>query len=163
MLPFAFTEELEPQLELARTKLEDFERSARASDVIARLRLSSPFHPTLLVRLLAVLATLGCVALTITTLAAPLLSRDLAILLARLDAAVGVPLPAVLGLRAFLGAITALGAHLGALAAGRSAPYLPHEARIHQRLVSDVKQLEAKQAVKKRMTPAPARPRLRAS
>lgn len=162
MLPYATTEEVEPALDLAKTNLDDFEARTQRSELVARLRRSNPMHPTLVVRGLAMLATLGSGAVAIGCLAAPLASRDLAVSLSRLDSALGVPLPAVLGLLFVLGLTTTAAAHLAAMAAARSTPLLPHEAKAHQRLVSEVKQLEAKKAVKKRMTPPPARPRLRA-
>ena len=46
------------------------------------------------------------------------------------------------------------GLHQLALAAARNAPLLPHEAKQHQRLVADVKQLESRLAIEG--TPRPA-------
>ena len=70
------------------------------------------------------------------------------------------PLPLVLGVLAGCAIATALAAHLAALSSARNAPMLPHEAKVHSRLVSEVKQIEAQRAVKERMTPRPASPRL---
>jgi len=158
----ATTEDLAPMIDDARARLDSFERRAMSGNLLSRLRRYSPFHPLLIARALAIAGTLLTVFLAIAALAAPLFYRPLAVEMSRLDSALGQPLPAVLGLLVFLGFVTALGAHLAARAAGRSAPLLPHEAKHHQRLISDLKQLEAKASVKRRMTPPPGTPRLRA-
>lgn len=150
----------ETALKAARAKLEAFENGASAKDLIARLRHATPMHPVLLVRGLALFGAAVSGLATVGVLAAPLLSRDVAVFLLRLDEASGVPLPALLAVLGFCGLAVAIAAHLAAISLGRSAPFLPHEAKAHQRLVSEVKQLEAQRAVKERMTPPPARPRL---
>lgn len=138
-------------LAAARDRLERFERSASPGELMARLRASSPMHPFLLFRGLAMLGAV---------LVMPFVSRDIAVQLAALDSAAGIPLPFVLGVLAGCALATMLAAHLAALSSARSAPLLPHEAKIHSRLVSEVKQIEAQRAVKERMTPRPASPRL---
>ena len=144
----------------ARARLERFERSATARELMARLRAANPMHPFLVFRSLAMLGVAGCGAAALAVLLVPLASRDVAVQLAALDQASGIPMPLVFGVLAGCALATMLAAHLAALATARGAPLLPHEARIHSRLVSDVKQIEAQRAVKERMTPRPATPRL---
>ncbi len=160
---YADNQDLGSALVIARDKLEEFERDTINRGVLTRLRSNSPFHPFLLVRALALMsaALLGVAAVSV--MAAPLISRDLAQQIGQIDSASPLPLPAALGLLAACGLLFALGAHLAALVAGRSAPLLPHEARIHQRLVSDVKRLEAQHAVSQRLTPGPPSPRAHAT
>ena len=85
---------------------------------------------------------------------------DMAIQFGALDQASGIPLPLVLGVLAGCALATMLAAHLAALSSARTAPLLPHEAKVHSRLVSEVRQIEAQRAVKERMTPRPASPRI---
>jgi hypothetical protein len=147
-------------LELARQRLADFEASASTSDLIARLRAASPLHPFLLVRTVAGVLTALCAIATLASLAVPLLGRDFTERLLALDAASGIPVPAAFGIVTVCATVVLFAAHFAAAAAGRSAPYRPHEAKVHQRLTSDVRQLEAQKAVKQRMTPAGAGPRV---
>lgn len=144
----------------ARAKLQRFERSATTSELLTRLRASSRLHPFLLMRSLGGLAAAFSFALALVVMLVPLLSRDLASQLALLDDASGLPLPIVLGVLGGLSLVVALFAQFAATSSARSAPLLPHEAKIHQRLVSELQQLEAQRAVKERMTPKPAQPRL---
>jgi hypothetical protein len=150
----------EAALAAARERLERFERSASSRELMARLRASSPMHPFLVFRSLAMLGAAACGAGALAVLLVPLVSRDVAVRLAALDSAAGIPLPFVLIVLAGCALATMLAAHLAALASARSAPLLPQEAKIHSRLVSEVKQIEAQRAVKERMTPRPASPRL---
>lgn len=153
-------ENSEAALAEARSRLEHFERSTTARELMARLRASSPMHPFLLSRALALLGTVACGGGAVGVLLVPLASRDLAVRLGALDQASGIPLPLALALLAGCALATFIAAQLAALSAARNAPLLPHEARIHSRLVSDLRQIEAQRAVKERMTPGPAAPRL---
>lgn len=148
--------DLRPALDAARQKLERFERRVMNRQVLVRLRAQSPLHPFLIFRFLSVVLAVVCFVATLAVMVAPLVSRELAQQVIEFDAMFRIDAPAV---PALLGAgflLFALCAHLAALVAGRSAPLLPHEARQHQRLISDVKRLEAQLAVSSRLTPSPA-------
>jgi hypothetical protein len=147
-------------LEHARLRLADFEASASSADLIARLRAASPLHPFLLVRTLAGVLTVVCAIATVASLAVPLLGRDLAERMLALDAASGIPVPVAIGILTVCAGVVLVAAHFAAAAAGRGAPYRPNEAKVHQRLTSEIRQLEAQKAVKERMTPVGAGPRV---
>ncbi|MEM6927032.1 MAG: hypothetical protein AAF602_08900 [Myxococcota bacterium] len=144
----------------ARDKLDKFERRTISRRVVDRLRHHRPFHPFFLLRgfslFLASILGLGALAVMVV----PMLDRDIAVMLSRLEDAAVLPVPVALGVLAASCLLFAFGAHLALLVAGRTAPLLPHEARQHQRLVSDVKRIEATMAVQARLTPAPADPRI---
>ena len=146
----------------ARKKLDAFERAASAEDLVVRLRRASPFHPFLVMRALALVGTAGILVLTIVSIFLPFIDHSLAEIVAGLDEATGVPLPAVLAVLVVCFFGMAIGAHFAALVAARNAPFLPHEAKAHQRLVADLQQLEAQRNVQRRMTPMAAETRSRA-
>ncbi|MEQ1504944.1 MAG: hypothetical protein ABMB14_22115 [Myxococcota bacterium] len=145
----------------ARNRLDAFERSASSGELVVRLRASSPLHPFLVMRALALLATLATVVLAILALALPVFNHQFAEIIGRLDDASGVPLFLVLAVLTLCFFGMALGAHFAALVSARNAPLLPHEAKVHQRLVADLQQLEAQRAVQQRLTPMSAEPRTR--
>ncbi len=153
-------DDLGPQLAMARDKLDRYERQTINRHVVERLRQHRPFHPFFLIRTFALLisAVLGLGAVAV--MLAPMFDRDIAVMLSRIDATALLPVPVALGVLAGACLLFAFGAHLALLVVGRSAPLLPHEARQHQHLMSDVKRLEATLAVQSRLTPAPADPRL---
>jgi len=152
--------DFDAEIRKARLRLDKFERSATSGDLVTRLRQHSPFHPFLMVRAFALLATGTMLLLAIAALVMPFVSVQVAAVVARLDAAAGVPLFAVFALLVICFFFVGVGAHFVALVAARNAPMLAHEARSHQRLVSDLKQLEAQRAVMSRMTPRSAEPRI---
>ncbi|MEN0062951.1 MAG: hypothetical protein AAGA48_12430 [Myxococcota bacterium] len=160
MLTWQERQDLAPQLAVARDKLEKFERQTLNRRVIERLRSTRPFHPFLLLRSLSLFSTIVFGVAAIGVMLVSLIERDFAVIVSRLEAAAVIPLPIALAMLAVCGLLFALCAHLALLVLGRSAPLLPHEARQHQRLVSDVKRLEATMAVQARLTPAPADPRV---
>lgn len=145
----------------ARDRLDAFERGTSRAELITRLRTSSPLHPFLLLRALALLATMATLAMAVAALALPLVPglSSAAELVMPFDEATGVPLFAILAVLVVCFFVVAAGAHFAAIAAARSAPLLAHEAKAHQRLVSDLKQLEAQRAVSARLTPRPSEPR----
>ncbi|HHO54571.1 MAG TPA: hypothetical protein ENK18_27780 [Deltaproteobacteria bacterium] len=161
--PYAENQDVTVSLAQARQKLDTFERKTMNRNVLTRLRSRSPFHPFLVIRALALMLTALLSVGAITIMVAPLLSRDIAIMISQLDSATSLPLPIAVGMLAGGALLFAFGAHMAALVAGRNAPLLTQEARIHQRLVSDVKRLEAQRAVSARLTPRPPRPRVHAS
>lgn len=160
---YAENQDVTVSLAQARQKLDTFERKTMNRNVLTRLRTRSPFHPFLVIRALALMATALLSVAAISIMVAPLLSRDIAIQIGRFDAVTFLPLPVAVGLLAGGALLFAFGAHMAALVAGRNAPLLAQEARVHQRLVSDVKRLEAQKAVSARLTPRPPRPRMHAS
>src|SRR5687768_16578115 len=99
-------------LAAARQRLERFERSASARELLARLRASSPMHPFLLFRTLAMAGVALAGGGALVVLLVPLGSRDLAVQLAALDQASGIPLPLVLALLAGCSLATMVAAHL---------------------------------------------------
>lgn len=149
--------DLRPTLAAARDKLDRFERRVMNQQVLVRLRAHMPLHPFLLFRFLALALGVLFLVASVLVIVAPLVSREMAQRVVEFDAMfTTIPAPAV---PALLGAgclLFGLGAHLAALVAGRGAPLLAHEARQHQRLVSDVKRLEAQLAVSARLTPSPS-------
>jgi len=159
MLTWQERQDLGPQLEEAREKLARFERRILNRRVIERIRRSRPFHPFFLLRTLSVLASMVFGVAALGVMVASMFDRDIAVFVSRLEAASLLPVPAGLALIAVGALLFALCAHLALLVVGRSAPLLPHEAREHQRLVSDVKRLEATMAVHARLTPGTADPR----
>jgi hypothetical protein len=150
-------DEIDRDLEVARARLDAFERSRTASDYIARLKASSPLHPFLVARAGAGFIAAGGAAAGLIALVTPYLSRDAATALAQLDVALGFPLFVAGLLLACCGMVMSVTAHFMAIGSGKEARLMPHEARTHQRLVSDVQQLEAR---KRTSTPAPARSRI---
>jgi hypothetical protein len=153
--------DLDAQIRDARTRLDAFERSFTARELLLRLRTHSPLHPFLVMRGLMLLASALTLVLAVVALTIPFLVPDAAEVIGRLDDAAGVPLFAVLAVLVVCFFGVALGGHFAAITSARSAPLLPHEARQHQRLVSDLQQLEAQRAVNSRLTPVSAEPRTR--
>lgn len=160
MLTWQEKQDLGPQLAVARDKLSRFERQVLNRRVIERLRHYQPFHPFLLLRTLSLFCAfmLGLGAVLVMVVSS--IQREAAVFLSRIEEAAVLPIPVGLALLAGCGLLFALCAHLALLVVGRSAPLLPHEARQHQRLTSDVKRLEAQMAVAARLTPSPADPRI---
>jgi hypothetical protein len=148
------------RLEDARRKLEEFEASGSGAELLARLRAASPLHPFLVARSLGGMLAVACGLATLASLVAPLASRDLAERMIALQSASGIPVPAALAILTVCAVAVMVAAHVAAVAAARGAPYRPHEAKIHQRLASELRQLEAQKAVKERMTPAGSGPRV---
>ena len=155
-----FTEQMGPDLTMARDRLERFERQTINRRVIERLRRSRPFHPFLVLRTFALFVSSILGAGAIGVMIASMIERDIAVIISRFEEASAFPVPFAMLVLALCGLLFALGAHLALLVMGRSAPLLPHEAREHQRLVSDVKRIEAAMAVQARLTPSPADPRV---
>jgi hypothetical protein len=153
--------DLDAAIRDARKRLDSFDRGATAGELLTRLRASSPLHPFLIVRSLSLLTTVFVLILALAALIVPFVSEDAAEIIARLDSASGIPLFLVLAVLVVCFFGVALGAHYAALAAARAAALLPHEAKVHQRLVSDLQQLEAQRAVSSRLTPLSAEPRTR--
>lgn len=149
--------DLRPALAAARDKLERFEQRVLNRHVMVRLRTQSPLHPFLLFRFFSLVFGVLFIVASIGIIVAPLFGREIAQRVLEFEAMFsGMPAPAVPALLAAGCLLFALCAHLAALVAGRSAALLPHEARQHQRLMSDVKRLEAQLAVSSRLTPSPA-------
>ena len=153
-------DENEAELAKARTALQQFEDNVGWRDLLARLQRASPMHPFLLFRnvsaFLFVASALGMIGL----MGMSVISRDFAERINGIERVIVVPIPALLGLIAVVAFFSTILAFVGAISSGRQAPFLPHEAKVHQRLLADVQQLEAKRSVKERMTPKPATPRL---
>lgn len=154
--------EFDDAIRQAKKRIDAFERSTSSHDLVVRLRTASPLHPFLVLRAFALLFTAAALVMTMVALALPFFSNELAEIVAQLDDATGVPLPGVLAVLVVCFFGIAVGAHFAALVSARSAPFLPHEAKTHQRLVADLQQLEAQRAVQRRMTPMSAEPRSRA-
>jgi hypothetical protein len=152
--------DIEAAIRDAQRKLDKFERSASGASVLYRLRLASPLHPFLVIRALGLFAAIMLVLFAGAALVGPLVSDEAAEVLAHLDGSAGLPLFAVLAVLVVCMFGVGAGAHFAAIAAGRSAPLLPHEARQHQRLVADLRQLEAQRAVQQRISPHGAEPRI---
>jgi hypothetical protein len=150
-----------PQAKLAeaRQRLADFEESITHSDLVARLRADKPLHPLLMLRWLALVLCLSGGVSAIGSLIVPWIDRGLAQQLAALETASGLAMPVALGLLTVCAAVVLISAHFAAAAVAVHAPWRPHEAKMHQRLVSDVRQLEAQTAVRDRLTPRGASPR----
>jgi hypothetical protein len=153
-------DDLEVEITKAKQKLDAFENGSTWRELTARLQASNRMHPFLLVRTMGVSGAMLSLTALLLVLMGSVFSRDVAEVIGSIESVVLVPMPILLGLLAvFLGVGGLLG-WIGSISAGREAPYLPHEAKVHQRLLSDVQQLEAKRSVKERMTPKPATPRL---
>jgi len=144
----------------ARQRLADFEESANQSDLIARLRAADPLHPLLVVRALALIGCLVGGVATVGSLLVPWIDRGLAQQMAALEAVSGFAVPVALGLLTACAAVILISMQFAAATAGTNAPWRPHEAKIHQRLVSDLRQLEAQSSVRERLTPRGASPRI---
>mgnify|MGYP000362341272 CR=1 FL=1 len=138
----------------ARAKLTAFEDEAESSNLLSRLQATNPGHPLLLGRTLAMLGSFALLVATVAVLAVPVASRDLAATVSRIQDTMGFPLPIALGVCTLCLGAMGMALHQLALGAARNAPMLPDEAKRHQRLVADVKQLEARIAVEG--TPRPA-------
>jgi hypothetical protein len=77
----------------------------------------------------------------------PILDIDTAKRVNAIDTALGFPLAVALVVLAVCGLAMAVALHQLALGAARNAALLPEEAKKHQRLVADVKQLESRLAM----------------
>lgn len=161
MGPGAVETEFDEAIRKAKSDLDRFEQSASGRELLLRLRTASPLHPWLVLRAMLLGITMLLTTAALFALALPFLHPDIAEIIGELDNAIGVPLPGIIALLVPLFFLMALGAHFLALVSARNAPLLPHEAKIHQRLVSDLKQLEAQRSVQMRMTPLSATPRSR--
>jgi hypothetical protein len=150
-------DEIDRDLAAARQRLHAFERSRTSADHIARLKASSPLHPFLVGRAASGFIVVAAGGAGLAALVVPFVSRDVAGMVSQIDAAMGFPLFVAGLLLACCAMVTTVAAHFLAISAGKDAPLMPHEARSHQRLVSDVLQLEAR---KRTSTPAPARSRI---
>jgi len=147
-------DDIQAALAEARQRLTDFEDDAEGSNLLTRLGRAQPGHPLLIGRTVAMLACFAFLVATAGILAVPALSRDLAGTVSRMQDAMGFPLPVALGVCTVCLAALGMALHQLALGAARNAPMLPDEAKKHQRLVADVKQLEARLAYEG--TPKPA-------
>src|SRR5688572_17604853 len=107
--------EFDDAIRQARKRLDAFERSASSGELVTRLRTSSPLHPFLVLRALALISTAGTLVLTIVSLVIPFADNDLAEIIAQLDEATGVPLPGVLAVLVVCFFGIAVGAHFAAL------------------------------------------------
>lgn len=153
-------QELENAISDARERLDAFDADSTAAQLLYRLRTSSPLHPFLLLRWVGLAIAFVSLVGTLGALVGPFLQRDMAELIGHLDEAAGVPMFAVLAMLVVCSFAVALGGHFASIAAGRSAPLLPDEAKRHQRLVADLQQLEAQRAVWARISPMGAEPRV---
>lgn len=152
--------ELENAIRDARARLDAFDRESTTAQLLYRLRLVSPYHPFLVVRFFGLNVALLLLIGALGALVGPLLSGELAEVIARLDDAAEVPLFAVLAVLVVCAFAVGIGGHFAAIAAARGATLLPHEAKRHQRLVADLQQLEAQRAVLARISPGGAEPRV---
>ncbi len=150
-------DEIDQDLDQARQRLLAFERSRSTGDCISRIKRSSPLHPVLILRAGAGFVAMGSLVGAVVALALPFIAPQTGDSLSRLDASLTVPLFVAGFAVCFCSLLIATAAHFMAVSLGRDSPLLPAEARTHQRLVSDVKQLEAR---KRTSTPPPARPRM---
>lgn len=91
--------------------------------------------------------------LALLAMAVPLMGYDYARMANEFQDALGFPVAVAFFVLALCGAAGAVAMHQLALGAARNAPLLPAEAKSHQRLVADVKQLESRMALEG--TPAP--------
>ncbi len=160
---FETPEEMGTQLEKARDRLKEFEERADFDTLMARLRAVSPFHPALLARVFfIVMSVLGLgAAVFIAALTLILEPKQIPPALERLDQAVGLPLPVVLGIFSLCLGVAYIGATQAALQMARDCALLPNEQRDHERLLNEVKRLSSQKAIMDRVrgTPMGARPR----
>lgn len=148
--------DLNAPLAQARAELDVFEREVIRRGVVARLKRIRPLHPFLVARsVLLYGAGTAAAAVVVGPLLVQFGPRAVRTWIVALDGALAVGLPAAVVLSATAALLLALSAHLLVVVAGRTSPLLPREARQHQRLVSDVKRLEAQMAVSARLTPPP--------
>jgi len=137
-------EDVQAALKEARLRLAAFEEEAESSNLLTRLRRTNPGHPLLIGRTGAILVSCALLVGTVGVLAAPVFSRDFAGTVSRLNDTMGFPLPVALGVCTLAMGAMGMALHQLARGAARNAPMLPDEAKKHQRLVADVKQLEAR-------------------
>lgn len=147
-------EDVQQQLRDARERLAAFEETSARENLLARLTTATPGHPLVLGRNGAILGTMALVMGAAGMLAVPVLGRDAAVRMNEFNEALGFPMPIALGVLAMCGIAMAAALHQLALGAARNAPLLPAEAKQHQRLVADVKQLESRLALEG--TPRPS-------
>jgi hypothetical protein len=144
----------------ARQRLADFEASVTQSDLVARLRAAHPLHPVLILRAFGAITCVASGAAALASLIVPWIDRSLAQQMVALEASSGLAIPVALGLLTVCAGVVMISAHFAAATVAVHAPWRPHEAKMHQRLVSDVRQLEAQAAVRDRLTPRGASPRI---
>jgi hypothetical protein len=147
-------EDVQQSLRKAREQLAAFEEASARDNLMGRLKAASPGHPVLLGRNVVAAGSLVLLLGAAAMLAAPAVSRDIAVTVNGVSEGLGFPLPIAMLMLALCGGGMVAGLHQLALAAARNAPLLPHEAKQHQRLVADVKQLESRLAIEG--TPRPA-------
>jgi hypothetical protein len=140
-------EDVRTQLQTARERLAAFEEASSRDHLLARLRAQSPGHPLILGRNAAAFGAMGLVLTSLVSMSLPILDIDTAKRVNAIDTALGFPLAVALVVLAVCGLAMAVALHQLALGAARNAALLPEEAKKHQRLVADVKQLESRLAM----------------
>ena len=140
----------EIELFSAQGALDEFNGSVSRTDLIARVQSARPLHPALMVaRAASTAAGLTLIATLIWT--GMVASGTLPTALVAFAEPAGVPAPLIgLALALCCGAIMACAREL-AVMAGEHSPMLPNEAKVHQRLVSDVLRLKAMRTVRARV------------
>ncbi len=140
-------DDVKSQLQEARERLAAFEEASARDHLLERLRAQTPLHPFVLARNVAAAGGFGLVALGLISMAVPLMGYDYARQAHNLQDALGFPVAIAFFVLAMCGIAGAFAMHQLALGAARNAPLLPTEAKNHQRLVADVKQLESRLAL----------------
>ncbi len=140
-------EDVRTQLQRARERLAAFEESSSRDHLLARLQAANPGHPFVVIRNIAALGAMGLVLLALLSMSLPILDIDIAKQVNSIDIALGFPLTVALVVLAVCGLAMAVALHQLALGTARSSPLLPEEAKKHQRMVADVKQLESRLAM----------------
>jgi len=140
-------EDVRTQLQTARERLAAFEESSSRDHLLARLQATNPGHPFVLSRNVAAFGAMGLVLLALVSMSLPIIDIDIAKQVNSIDTALGFPLAVALVVLALCGLAMAVALHQLALGAARSSPLLPSEAKKHQRMVADVKQLESRLAM----------------
>jgi hypothetical protein len=148
------------RLDEARRRLAEFEASATQSELLARLRAHAPVHPWLVMRAVALVSCVACGGATVASLVVPWLDRGLAQQMVALEVQSGLAVPVALGILTVCAGVVLFASQAAAISAARDVPWRPHEAKVLQRLTSDLRQLEAESAVRERLTPRSASPRM---
>ena len=101
--------------------------------LLESLRAEAPVHPLLVGFRLGSAAAGAFAAMALLALVAPFTTAELALWIGRLDASMGLPLPAALAVVAVCAAVMAVCSRQLALGRGRLSPLLPDERQIHRR------------------------------
>lgn len=146
----AFDEDLDRDLARAQERLQALEDAVTDHHLLTRLEHENPAHPLLLGYKFFVGLMSAGVACILLLLAMPLISTEIAKIIAHTDARIGMPVPLALLLLSFCNGALGVSLRYGAILRAQHSPMLPDELKEHQALTAEVTRLASKKRLKER-------------